>query len=409
MSKIRVLYIHQDGLVTGSAISLKYFLQAMDREKFEPIVLLADEGPARQLYEELNIKVHVFKFATFWTSPGPNWYSPRNLKQYKALIPNAKLRDKVKELKPDIIHINDKAALNAGISTKKLNIPIVQHSRSTYQIISTKLNKFLSVLCIKSYYNFLISISEDELDGFIDLKKTSVINNPVLIKSKFSSEMRNRKRSELGIKESDTVIGFIGQVSAFKGAWYFLDLIKELTKKCSNNESKFIIAGRVPNSQKTLLNNGNYVPISPREYINGTLEVNNLSDKVIILGFEKDVLSLYHSLDILIALNKFKAMGRQPIEAQALGVPVVVTQGHSRKSKVVKNGEGGIVISSPVNMDELVEVVEKLIKNPELRKEMGEKGKAYAKEKFDPVKNMRKIEEIYMELLNEKKGNDSKS
>ena len=49
--------------------------------------------------------------------PGPKWYQRGNINNLFALIPNLKLRKKIKALKPDIIHINDKAALSAGIST----------------------------------------------------------------------------------------------------------------------------------------------------------------------------------------------------------------------------------------------------------------------------------------------------
>lgn len=410
MAKIRVLYVHQDGLVTGSAISLKYFLQAMDREKFEPIVLLAEEGPARQLYEELNIEVHIFKFTTFWTSPGPNWYSPRNLKQYRALIPNSKLRDKVKELKPDIIHINDKAALNAGISTKKLNIPIVQHSRSTYKDANTQTNTLISSYLIKKNSCAVIAISEDESDLLENSRKLYIINNTISSISVHNAfDCKSKVKKELTCSSDSIIISFIGALSPNKGIFSFIKLSEILVSKKEYSLLKFIVVGKASKTGTTVLENNEVVKMPISEYIKKILAQKNLFNWIKVLGFRNDALSIMAASDIIIVPNKISVMGRQPIEAQALGVPVVVTQGHSGKSKVVKNGEGGIVISSPVNMDELVGVVEKLIKNPELRKEMGEKGKAYAKEKFDPLKNMRKIEEIYMELLNEKKGNDSKS
>ena len=66
-TKYKIAYFQQDGLITGSAISLRHFLGAMNRELFDPIVILAKEGPARGLFEALNIRVEVFFFETFWT------------------------------------------------------------------------------------------------------------------------------------------------------------------------------------------------------------------------------------------------------------------------------------------------------------------------------------------------------
>ncbi len=400
MAKIKVLYIHQDGLITGSAISLKYFLTAIDRNIYQPIVLLAEEGPARQLYEELGIEVHIYTYPRLWTFPGPNWYNRASFKQYKAIFSDLGFYKKSQEINPDIIHINDKAAVNAGISLKKLGKPVVQHSRSSYAITASPINKALNSGFVLKNSAAVIAISEDEVDGLESHKNLHIINNtvhPNQVENAVSK--RDSTREDLGIKADEILIGLVGVVNAKKGAWHFLDLANKLTKKYSNKPQKFIIVGKILEDGNTLLNDGHVVHKSPKKYIEDYLEENNLKDRVIITGFRSDALQLMAALDILIVANNNAVMGRQPIEAQALGVPVVVAQGHSGKSSIVVNGEGGTIINSPVKIDELVGAVETLINNPELRKTMGKKGRAYAKEKFNPATNMRKIEAIYQELL----------
>ena len=179
-AKYKIAYFHQDGLITGSALSLRHFLSAMNRDIFEPVVILAKEGPAINLYESLNIKVFVHNYPTFWTFPGPRCMSRGIFHQLNALLPNPKLRAFVlNEIKPDLIHINDKAALNVGISLKNLDIPIVQHSRSSYFITACKLGKYLSAKAIKRFANHIICISEDEEDGFDTFHSKSTIYNTV--------------------------------------------------------------------------------------------------------------------------------------------------------------------------------------------------------------------------------------
>ena len=405
MAKIKVLYIHQDGLVTGSAISLKYFLSAINREVFEPIVLLAEEGPARKLYEELGINVHVYTYSRLWTFPGPNWYSRASIKQYKAIFSDKGLYEKVKNINPDIIHINDKAAVNAGITLKKLGKPIVQHSRSSYAITASPINKALNISTILKNSNAVIAISEDEIDRLESHKNLHIINNtvhPNQVENAVSKHQETRKN--LNIKPDDILIGLVGLVNAKKGAWHFLDLANKLTQKYPDKPLKFIMVGKVEEKGNTVLNDGSVISKSPKKYIEDYLKDNKLEDRVIVTGFRSDALQIMATLDVLIVANNNAVMGRQPIEAQALGVPVVVAQGHSGKSTIVINGEGGIVIGSPVKIGELVNAVDSLINNPELRKTMGEKGAAYAKNKFNPETNMKKIEGIYMQLLNAQKA-----
>lgn len=400
MPKIKVLYIHQDGLITGSAISLRHFLSAINRDVFEPVVLLAQEGPARQLYEELGIEVIVHAFKRFWTFPGPNWYSPTNLKQLKALLPDKQLAAFIKKINPAIIHINDKASINAGISMKGAGIPIVQHSRSSYCITAAKINKWLSASAISRFADAVIAISEDETDGHERVKNLHIINNTVP-QSQIAEAIAQKqdKRKELNIADNDIVVGMVADISAKKGAWDFMEMAAALVNKYPEKPLKFLMVGRVAESGQTPLNDGKSSPLSPKQYVEQFIANNNLKGKILLTGFRKDALSIMAGLDVLVVANHNGVMGRQPIEAQALGISTVVTQGHSGKSTILKNGFAGYVISNPVKQTELLTSIEELINHPEKRAEFGKHGQQYAAERFNPIINMGKIEGIYKELL----------
>lgn len=400
MPKTKVLYIHQDGLITGSAISLRHFLSAINRDTFEPLVLLAQDGPARQLYEELGIEVIVHSFKRFWTFPGPNWYSPTNLKQLKALLPDKQLAAFIKKINPAIIHINDKASINAGISMKGAGIPIVQHSRSSYCITAAKINKQLSSLAIKKFADAVIAISEDETDGHEGVKNLHIINNTVP-QSQIAEAIAQKqdKRKELNITDNDIVVGMVADISAKKGAWDFMEMAAALVSKYPDKPLKFLMVGRVAESGQTPLNDGKSSSLSPKQYVEQFIANNNLKGKILLTGFRKDALAIMAGLDVLVVANHNGVMGRQPIEAQALGIPTVVTQGHSGKSTILINGFAGYVISNPVKQTELLTSIEELINHPEKRAVFGKNGQQYAADKFNPTINMGKIEEIYKELL----------
>lgn len=393
-TKYKIAYFQQDGLVTGSAISLRHFLSAINRDLFEPIVILAKEGPARGLYESLNIQVLVYYFPTFWTFPGPRCFSRGMIKQMKALTPQDSLKKIVLEqIKPDLIHINDKAALHVGVSLKKTGIPIVQHIRSSYFITACKFGKYLSAKTIKAFAKHIICISEDEEDGFENFINKSIIYNTVDVGLTQKAQVKkNETRQQLKVKDNEYLIGFAAHVSEKKGAWDFLELCKQLKK---NPTLKFLLAGQLDEQGSTSLGNGEVLPISPKTYVESFIKENNLENQFIVTGFRNDILELIAAMDVLIVPNKNGVLGRQPIEAQALGVTVIAKAGHSNRSKVIEHGVTGYLVQ---NIGEGVEQLENWMHSKKAQI-MAQSAMIHAKQNFTPATNMRKIETIYLNLI----------
>ena len=394
-TKFKIAYFHQDGLITGSAISLRHFLSAIDRTQFEPIVIMAKEGPARNLYEALNIKVEVFFFDTFWTFPGPKCLSRGMLKQLKAIRSNKKLRAYIlNTIKPDLVHINDKASINIGVSLQNTGIPIVQHSRSSYYITTCSFAKYISKTLINKYANHIICISEDEEDGFENNANRTIIYNTVDFDlAENAIAKRVEIREQLDIKPTEYLIGFAANVTEKKGAWDFLELCKNLR---TLENTKFILVGKIDNQGQTNLGNGKIINQSAKDYITSFIEEHNLEQKLIVTGFREDNLALIAAMDLLIVPNKNGVMGRQPIEAQTLGTPVIAQVGHSLKSKIVLNGETGYLVN---NINEAIKLTKELVLQ-KFGKEMASNAKKYAHQHFSPKQNMQKIERIYTNLIN---------
>ncbi|MFN9111931.1 MAG: glycosyltransferase [Bacteroidota bacterium] len=391
-TKFKVAYFQQDGSITGSAISLRHFLNVIDRNLFEPVVILAKEGPARELYESLDIKVMVFPFNTFWTFPGPGCFSRGMFRQLTALLPNKRLYQFIThQVQPDLVHINDKAALNVGISLKGSKIPIVQHSRSSYVITKCAIGKYLSKEAIKQYANYIISISEDEEDGFENFAHKSIIYNTVDLSLAEAARSKKREtRAALNVEDNEFLIGFAANVTEKKGAWDFLEICNKLKHL---NNVKFIMVGEIAQSGQTYLSNGIVIQKTPLEYVKEYLKENNLQNKMMITGFRKDNLNLIAAMDVLVVPNKNGVLGRQPIEAQALGTTVVAQMGHSKKSNIILHEETGFCIN---NINEAIQRITSIIEN---NKHVAKKAIAHAEKNFNPSINIKAIENIYQKLL----------
>jgi hypothetical protein len=199
-----VLYIHQDGQVTGSAISLRNLLLELDRQRFSPRILLAQEGPVRKLFEALDIQVDMISVRGMWTAPGPRFPTPDYFRNWLALFHNAKLYDYLRDQHPDLVHINDKALLPAGIAAHRLGVPVIWHLRSTYAVSSSRLQAAISRQFIRRKADYLIPISEDEEDGFEDLSNRNIIHNSVDFEEiDRASKQRSQTRFEMDINRKN--------------------------------------------------------------------------------------------------------------------------------------------------------------------------------------------------------------
>jgi len=392
--KYKIIYIHQDGLITGSAISLRNMIAGINQSLFEIYVVVPTDGPAIEIWENAGAKVFVFNFKTFWTSPGPKCFSRNNIKQLFALLPNQAFKLFLLNLNPDLIHINDKAALQAGVSLKNCGIPIIQHSRSAYHLTACKANKFLSSKRIIQYANHIICISEDEMQQFEHLHNQSIMFNTVnLDEAKIAQNNRMAIRNQLNIGAHEMVIGMAENLGIYKGLFDIIDIIKLLKEKC-NQSYKILIVGKI--DQKDTINIHDFKG-STYAYFQKVIAENNLENKVILAGFQKEPLAYIAAMDLLLVSKQHGVLGRQPIEAQSVGTAVLAVNGHSKKSTILVNGIGGYAVDT---MEELKRKLLELIAHPAELHNLGIKGQAYAIKHFDLNQYGKKVEELYLKIIN---------
>ena len=395
MARYKILYIHHDGLITGSAISLKNILLKLNKKKFEPIVLICSEGPNRELFESLNVKVLSVKLGTFVTQPPPFFFSRDYYYNIKAwLFKDTKPLEKVlNEIKPHLIHVNDKSALIAGSFAAKLGYKVIWHLRSSFCGKKSLLPYFFSKYKIQKSAKQLIAISEDETDGFKQFPNLSVIYNSIDID--LANELvakGSNFRQEYKLKADEIAVGMLGNLNQQKGAWNFIKAAGFVVKLAPEINFKFYLITPISN---TIGGADSPELIEAKSLI----KQEGISDKVIFTGRRNDVLNVMAGLDIVTACYDMNAIGRPALEAAAVGKPIIVNKGHTGKSKMVIDKFTGIVIEKE-NPNELARAIIYLAKSSETRKQFGENAFNYARENFDSEKNTLKIEAIYETLLN---------
>jgi len=125
-----------------------------------------------------------------------------------------------------------------------------------------------------------------------------------------------------------------------------------------------------------------------------------IQDKVEFTGDipHEQVPSIMSKIDILVMPSVFESesFGVAALEASAMEIPVVATK-VGGVPEVVEDGSTGILVP-PRNSDKLAEAIVKLIKNPQLRVQMGKRGRELVLKKYRWESNAADMQRLYESL-----------
>lgn len=235
-----------------------------------------------------------------------------------------------------------------------------------------------------SYGNLYFSYNEKLYTN----KKSSVIWNGSACGvdlQKFDISMkkiwRNEIRNKISINKSNIVIGFVGRIDRDKGINELFTAFRDLTNKHTN-----ITLMIVGSNDKT-------------ESINSELyNWTQNNEKVIYCGQVEKVEKYLSAMDIFVLPSYREGFGSVVVEAEAMGVPVIVTNIPGPIDAMVKNKTGLIVKKGDTKT--LKSAISKLIKNSKIRRDFGRDGYKFAKENFDDIIFFEKMLEDRKRFIN---------
>ncbi|PHR09452.1 MAG: glycosyltransferase [Sulfitobacter sp.] len=213
--------------------------------------------------------------------------------------------------------------------------------------------------------------------------RVSMIPNGVAQKAKPDEFFVNKLRCELGLTDSDFVIGTVGRL---------LDHHKRISDLlvCLSDVSK-----SVPNAKLLVVGAG------PDEGMLWAL-VNEmqLNNKVIFVGYQADPQPYYSLMDIFALASAYEAFGLVLVEAMFNQLPVVATR-TGGIPKVVLEGETAL-LSSTYDPEGMAVNINKLYQSPELMKSFGDKALARARMEFSEDRYVSDVDVLYRRLLSER-------
>ncbi len=312
---IRVLQVVESLNVGGIQSFLLNLYRNIDRSKIQFDFLIFREEP--QFYEEEIKKLggHIFRLPARHTNP---------LKYRK------NIRSFLKK------HVKEYVAFHYHTSSLSNIIPVQEAKRSGLQLviihshntaasgnrIHTYLHKFNKKF-IHRYVDACFACGEMAGKWMYDGTKCSgvkIVYNGIDIDSfKFDEEIRKKTRNALNISEDKIIVGHVGRFSQAKNQ----EFIVQLCKKIKTMSKKYIFL---------LIGDG---PEKPR--IEKLISDAELDNEVILLGNRKDVNELSQAMDIFILPSLFEGFPVTAIEAQAVGLPCILSTNISPECSIKSN------------------------------------------------------------------------
>jgi glycosyltransferase involved in cell wall biosynthesis len=175
------------------------------------------------------------------------------------------------------------------------------------------------------------------------------------------------------------LIVFVGKLRYYKGLHFLLQAMKEI-------RAHLLIIGSGPE----------------RDALAAMCRRFGIEEKVTFLGelSDEEVVRHLHAADIFCLPSHLRseAYGICQIEAMACGLPVVSTNLDTGVPFVNQHEVTGLVVP-PASARHLVEAIELLLKNEQLRREMGRRAQQRAIQEFNSSLMVQRVKEIYKKVL----------
>ncbi len=389
MTKTKILYLHAGAEMYGADKVLLDLIRRLDKEKYEPHVILPTDGPLVEQLKLHNICVEVLPYPILrrkhFNIKGIFSYINDYVKYSKLITSYAKNNH------IDIIHNNTTAVLEGIYVSKKINKPLIWHVHEI--IVKPKIISNIINFLMGRYANKIITVSQAvanhiKKSRFIKNSQVDVIYNGV-DNEIYRQIDTNPLYEKFNISEATYVIGMVGRVNAWKGQGDFLNAVTPILS--SNKNVVAVMAGsafageewRVSELDTAIAALPFASQIHRIDYYSNTTELYNLFDVFVLPSTNPDPLPTV------------------VLEAMACGKPIVAYK-HGGVCEMVESNVNGLLVK-PNSPELLTHAINELLENDAMKKQFGKNSENRQKTLFSLESYIANFSKLYDDVIHSKK------
>ncbi|MEM9468543.1 MAG: glycosyltransferase family 4 protein [Pseudomonadota bacterium] len=304
-----------------------------------------------------------------------------------------KIRTLIEEYKVDIVHARSRApAWSAYLACRKTNAKFMTTAHAPYNF-HNKTKRFYNAVMAKGERVIAIShyVGQYLLNNYkIDPNRIRLIHRGVNLEKFHPSQVTPAQMIKISeswrLPEGANIILLPGRLTRWKGH----HILIEAMEKISRQDVFCVLLGSDQGRSEY------------RAELEQTITEKNLGGRVRIVDHCNDMPAAYMVSTIVVSASTDpEGFGRIPIEAQAMGRPVIGTDHGGAQETIIHNETGWLV--PPGNANALAEAIEEALRlNDQQRQILGGRAMTHIAHNFTKEKMVDETLNVYAELLQEK-------
>jgi glycosyltransferase involved in cell wall biosynthesis len=299
----------------------------------------------------------------------------------------ARVRALLKDFKPDILHTH--------LYHPNLYGRLASVGLGLRGVVASVHNSYTRVKLHRCLWNFLLSAITDKVlvsspQVWQDVRtwdrmpagKLEVFPYGINLSNLDDAADPAEIRAELGV--DGFVLGLVGRLEEQKGQRFLLAALPELSREIPDLFVLLVGEGREGEALRRLAEELGVGPL------------------VRFLGTRRDLPRIFRAMDLFIQPSLWEGLPLTLLMAMGARLPVVGTR-VSGMTEVIEDGTNGRLVA-PGDSDALAGVILELYRHPELRVRMAEAGRQTVERKYSQEAMLRRLEEIYLQIMEEKTG-----
>jgi len=406
----RILYVDLAPAVGGSVISLHHLVEGLDKERYQPHVVLAASNDYAARFRELSVPVTLVGGARAMVDDaeqpavstlrhsGLVQAIKRNalgeqlvhttgflLRNYPAIQRTARMLGRIiADVSPDLVHLNDAVSVSRPgiLAARRAGRPALCHIRAlTERNAYDRWNgrSLSGLICISQ----AVDRHQRTLVGRHD--PSWVVYNGLDLDAFDAAARSGVTRHDLRLGADDVVIGCVGRLVPWKGQEVFLRALALLAER-HPRVCGVIVGGPEPGGQAHV------------DVLRKLACSLGIGDRVVWTGFRQDVPRLISLMDVLVHASVApEPFGRVLIEGMAARTLVVGTRAGA-VPEIIEHGQTGLLVT-PGDAQAMAAGVEYALDRSAEMERIRERARQVVERRFTAARYVRGIERVYEAIL----------
>lgn len=235
------------------------------------------------------------------------------------------------------------------------------------RIIATGIDRYLAVsqaVALQLCHSF-----------HIPAKKIELVPNGIPLAT-FNRSTNIRLRAALTQDPKRPIVLTVARLDKQKGHRYLIEAATHVP------EAIFVLAGEGPD----------------RVMLEAQASALGVDDRIVFLGYREDIPDLLACCDLFVLPSLYEGLPLSILEAMAAGKPVIASA-IGGNNEVITHGETGLLVP-PADSISLARAMQRLLSDSVLAQRLATAGKVHVYQKFSAETMVRRVTQIYDELLN---------